>query len=78
MRVTKLGHTQRGGAPGVFDRMSATLLGVAAIEHVLAAHHGMLLGIVDGKVTPTPLSGAIHSQKPLDMRLVDLARILAE
>jgi 6-phosphofructokinase 1 len=78
LRVTKLGHIQRGGAPGVFDRMIATLLGAAAIEHLDAGDHGVLLGIRNGKVTGTPLSEVVNGKKPLDLRLFDLAQILAK
>ena len=78
LRVTKLGHIQRGGAPGVFDRIIATQLGAAAIDYLDAGEHGIMLGIVDGKVTPTALSCVVDSKKPLNMRLLDLAQILAQ
>jgi 6-phosphofructokinase 1 len=76
LRVTRLGHIQRGGAPGVFDRMLATLLGAAAIEQFTAANHGILVGLIAGKVTSSPLSIALDA-KPLDLQLFKLARILA-
>ena len=78
LRVTKLGHIQRGGAPGVFDRIIATELGAAAIDYLDAGNHGIMLGIVDGKVTPTALSCVVDSKKPLNMRLLELAQILAQ
>ncbi len=78
LRVTKLGHIQRGGAPCAFDRLTATVLGAAAVEHLQAGCHGVLLGMVDGKVTPNALSEVIGRGKPLDQRLIRLARILAE
>ena len=78
LRVTKLGHTQRGGSPHVFDRLSGSLLGAAAIEQLHSGSHGVLLGIVGGKISPTPLSSLIHMSKGLDPRLAELARILAE
>lgn len=77
LRVTKLGHVQRGGAPCVFDRLSATLLGAAAVEHLKAGRHGILLGIVGGRVTATALSEAIHAVKPLDPHLLQLAHVLS-
>ncbi len=76
LRVTKLGHIQRGGAPGVFDRIVATELGAAAIDHLSAGRHGTLLGIADGKVSSMELSAVAGSKKILDMRLLDLAQIL--
>jgi 6-phosphofructokinase 1 len=78
LRVTKLGHIQRGGSPSIFDRLSATLLGAAAAEHLQAGRHGVLLGIVNGGITATELSELAHTRKPIDRRLADLARILAE
>jgi 6-phosphofructokinase 1 len=76
LRVTKLGHIQRGGAPGVFDRLLATRLGAAAIEYLNAGEHGILLGMLDGKVASTPLSDVVGAIKPLDTRLLDLAQVL--
>jgi 6-phosphofructokinase 1 len=78
LRVTKLGHIQRGGSPHVFDRLSGSLLGAAAVEHLHSGSHGVLLGIVDGRIKSTPLSSLVHLSKGLDPRLVELARILAE
>ena len=78
MRVCKLGHVQRGGAPGVVDRMLATRLGAAAVEQLAAGRDGMLLGVIDGKVTGTPLGDVVDRLKPLDMSLLELARTLAQ
>ena len=77
LRVTKLGHVQRGGAPGVFDRLLATRLGAAAIERLCAGEHGALLGQVDGKIAATPLATVVGVTKSLDTSLLELARILA-
>lgn len=77
LRVTKLGHTQRGGTPGVFDRMIATQLGAAAVKHLEAGRSGILLGILNGGVAHTELSTVIKGKKPLDMRLLELAHVLA-
>lgn len=78
LRVTKLGHIQRGGAPGVFDRMIATELGAAAIDRLHAGDHGLLMGIISGNVAATPLSEVANKKKSVDMRLLDLARMLAK
>ncbi len=77
LRVTRLGHTQRGGAPGVFDRMSATVLGAAAVEQLQSGAHGNLLGIVNGKVTATALASIKGMAKPLDPQLMRLAHVLS-
>lgn len=78
LRLAKLGHVQRGGSPCAFDRLTATILGAAAVEHLHTDRHGVLLGIIDGKIVPTPFAALPHMAKPLDMKLVRLARLLAE
>lgn len=77
LRVTRLGHIQRGGTPGVFDRMYATQLGAAAIEHAAADQWGILLGQRDGKVMATPLADIAGVTKSLDLGLYRLAQVLA-
>jgi 6-phosphofructokinase 1 len=76
LRVTKLGHIQRGGAPGVFDRMLGTLLGAAAVGAAVQNRYGILMGMRDGKPTGTPLAEVAGRAKPADMHLLDLARQL--
>jgi 6-phosphofructokinase 1 len=77
LRVTKLGHVQRGGVPCAFDRLSATLLGAAAVQHLAAGRCGVLLGIVGGRVTASALADVIHAVKPLDAHLIQLAQVLS-
>ena len=77
LRVTKLGHVQRGGTPGVFDRLLATRLGAAAVEHLAGDQHGILVGMIGGRVVPTPLAAVANVTKPLDAALLELAEILA-
>lgn len=78
LRIVKLGHVQRGGAPHVFDRIYASLLGAAAVEHLQAGSHGVMLGIVGGQITATSLAALGGLHKPLDPRLVHLAHVLAQ
>jgi len=77
LRITKLGHTQRGGAPSAFDRLTGTRLGAAAAEHLQAGRHGVLLGILEGRVCATPLAQLATTRKAADLTLVELARLLA-
>ncbi|HEX8754958.1 MAG TPA: ATP-dependent 6-phosphofructokinase [Steroidobacteraceae bacterium] len=77
LRATKLGHVQRGGAPCAFDRLSASLLGAAAVERLEAKQHGILLGIVGGEPTATALADVARAGKPLDPKWLKLARMLA-
>ena len=78
LRVCRLGHVQRGGAPGVADRMLGTRLGASAVEHIEAGLHGVLLGVMGGRVIPTPLAEVVDRRKPLEAGLLDLARKLAQ
>jgi 6-phosphofructokinase 1 len=77
LRVTTLGHVQRGGAPGAFDRILATRLGSGATEALVRGERGVLVGFVKGEVVTTPLAEVVGKQKPLDPRLVEMAAVLA-
>ncbi len=78
LRVTVLGHVQRGGQPGAFDRLLATRLGAAATEHLSRGEHGLLVGLLKGEVAATPLTEVVANRKPLDPQLLVLARVLAK
>lgn len=78
LRVTKLGHVQRGGAPGSYDRLLGTLFGAAATEQLENGTHGVLVGMVKGEVATTPLSEVVARRKPLDLKLLELAHVLAK
>jgi len=78
LRATILGHVQRGGAPGAFDRLLATRLGAAAVESLARGEHGLLAGLVKGDIATTPLSEVVGKKKQLDPELVELARVLAK
>jgi 6-phosphofructokinase 1 len=78
LRVTKLGHVQRGGTPGVFDRLLATRFGAAATEVLTKGQHGVLVGLLKGEIALTPLREVAARKKELDTTLFDLAQILAK
>ena len=78
LRVTTLGHVQRGGAPGAFDRLLATRFGVAAIRCLEMKEYGVLVGLLNGEVSTTPLAEVVSNKKALDLRLLETARILAQ
>lgn len=78
LRVTKLGHVQRGGAPGAFDRLLATRFGVAAVEQLEKKNYGVLIGLSNGAVVATPFEDVINHKKTLDAKLIEMARILAK
>lgn len=77
LRATILGHVQRGGTPGAFDRLLATRLGAGAVEYLARGEHGILVGTMQSSVTATPLAEVVAGKKPLDLHLFDLAGILA-
>jgi len=78
LRVTILGHVQRGGSPGVSDRLLATRLGAAAVDRFARGEHGLLIGVQKGEVVATPLGEVVANRKPLDLSLLELARVLAQ
>ena len=78
LRVTTLGHVQRGGAPGAFDRLLGTRMGAAATAHLAQGEHGILIGWVNGEIGATPLDEVATGKKELDLRLMELARVLAK
>lgn len=77
LRVTVLGHVQRGGQPTAFDRALGTRLGAAAVDALQAGQHGVLVGWVNNAPTPTPLKEVAGRVRPADLKLYELAQILA-
>lgn len=77
LRATTLGHIQRGGAPGAYDRLLGTRLAACAVEALARGEYGVLAGSVGGKMKTTPLSEIVGVSKALDPDLVRLAGILA-
>lgn len=73
LRVTRLGYVQRGGAPGVTDRLLASGFGVAACECLARGRHGVMVGRTAGRVVFTPLEEVVASRKELDPELVRLS-----
>ncbi len=78
LRTTKLGHVQRGGTPGLFDRMLGTRLGAKAVECLSYGDFGVLVGSLNGSIATTPLSEVVKNEKALDLSLMDLASTLAQ
>jgi len=76
IRVTILGHVQRGGDPGAFDRLLGTRMGAKATECLAQGKHGLLVGLIKGEITTLPLIKAVSHKKELDLSLLDMARAL--
>ncbi len=78
LRVTTLGHVQRGGTPTAFDRILATRFGASAVQCLANGEHGVLVGRGRGAYsTTTPLAEVVSNKKELDMELFDLSSVLA-
>lgn len=75
-RATTLGHVQRGGMPGAFDRLLATRLGAAATRFLETGEHGALMGLNKGEITATPFAEVVGNKKKLDLSLLELAKSL--
>ncbi len=76
VRVTVLGHVQRGGRPSAFDRLLATRLGSAAAQALHDGQPGNVIGLVGNQITLTPLEEAITNPPKIDMALCKLAEIM--
>jgi len=76
VRVTVLGHVQRGGSPLAFDRLLATRLGAAAVTELYNGHYGLMVGLKGQDVVTTPLEEVETSQIELDLDLYELAKVM--
>jgi 6-phosphofructokinase 1 len=70
VRVSILGHLQRGGRPTAHDRILASRTGVGAIEAILQGQRNVMVGVRNNEVVYVPLSEAIRSDKPFDRKLI--------
>lgn len=77
IRVSVLGHMQRGGAPSCYDRVLASRLGVKAVESILEGKSNFMVGILNDKVTLTPLENAIKGHSEIDRELLRVSDIMS-
>lgn len=77
VRVTILGHLQRGGRPTAHDRIIASRMGVASIQALLEGQRNVMIGIDDDKIVYVPFSKAIKNDKPIDKELVNVLHELS-
>ena len=75
VRVTILGHLQRGGRPTAHDRIIASRMGVASIQAIMEGQRNVMIGIENDKIVYVPFAKAIKNDKPIDKELVN---VLAE
>jgi len=77
IRVSVLGHMQRGGAPSCYDRVLASRLGVKAVECLMAGKSNFMVGILNDKVVITPLLQAIKGESKIDRDLLRVSEIMS-
>jgi 6-phosphofructokinase len=77
VRVSVLGHLQRGGSPSASDRVNASRLGHAAVEALLDDQKSVMVGILNGEITLVPFRKAVKLHKDVNHDLVALAEILS-
>lgn len=77
LKVSILGHIQRGGAPTAMDRIIGSRLGLAALEGLLAGKKNMMAGIINNHVVYTDFKECINTSKPLEQDLLRMVKILS-
>ena len=78
MRVSILGHMQRGGRPTCLERVRASRMGVAAVKALIEGRSGEMIGIVNDKIQYTPFEKAIKSHQPINPEFEDAVNILSK
>jgi len=77
VRVSILGHLQRGGSPSAGDRILASRLGVGAIQAIIEGQRNVMVGIRHDEVVYVPFTNAIKSDKPVKKELIDVLAVLS-
>jgi 6-phosphofructokinase 1 len=77
VRVSILGHLQRGGSPSAGDRILASRLGCGAIQAFLEGQRNIMIGIKNDEVVYVPFTNAIKSDKPIKKELIDDLAVLS-
>jgi 6-phosphofructokinase len=77
VRVSVLGHLQRGGSPSAMDRVNASRLGHAAVEALLDDQQSVMVGLQNGEIVLVPFRKAVKLHKDVNRNLVTLAEILS-
>ncbi|MEP7291071.1 MAG: 6-phosphofructokinase [Chloroflexota bacterium] len=77
IRLTILGHTQRGGSPTAFDRLLATRMGVKAVQSIRDGLSGVMVAVSGREMKPIPLQDAISQLRPIGDHYFEMARFLS-
>ena len=76
VRVSVLGHMQRGGSPSCFDRVLASRMGVGAVEALMEGKTNLMVGIIDNQIVLTPISEAIKGHSRINQELIRVSDIM--
>jgi 6-phosphofructokinase 1 len=77
VRVSVLGHMQRGGSPSCFDRVLASRMGVHAVEALKDGNSNVMVGLKEDQMILTPLSKAIKGKSEINKNLIRVSDILS-
>ena len=77
IRVSILGHLQRGGSPTAYDRILASRMGVAAIEALMDEQRSIMIGVINDEIIHVPFSKAIKDDKQVNLEKVNVLQILS-
>ena len=77
IRVTTLGHTQRGGRPSAFDRILSSRLGMAAVEGLMEGRKCVMAGVLNDEIVYTPFKDTITREKNPHPDLIKMVNILS-
>ncbi len=77
LRVTVLGHVQRGGSPTAHDRLLGSRLGIAAVDALLAGKRDVMVGTLNEEITEVPFFEVISKDKPLRKEFLDAVPVLS-
>lgn len=77
LRVTTLGHVQRGGSPTAYDRLAASRFGAKAADLLTQGESGFMVATSGNKIIPVPMEEVLATKKEIDMELINLADDLA-
>jgi 6-phosphofructokinase len=77
MRVTVLGHIQRGGTPSAYDRVTASLFGYAAVQALLDDQKSLMIGMTNGKISHCTFNKAVKMHKQVDLERMQIAEVLS-
>lgn len=77
VRVSVLGHMQRGGSPSCFDRVLATRLGVKSVELLMDGKTNLMVGLIDNKIQTTDLDNAVKGHHSINKELLRVSEIMS-